>query len=37
MRGDGGVDQIAAQPAEARQRPILVGAREPAIADDIGD
>ena len=37
MRGDGRVDQVAAQPPKARQRAILVRSREPAIADDIGD
>ena len=37
MRGDGGVDQIAAQAPEPRQRAILVRAGEPAVADDVGD
>ena len=37
MRGDGGVDQIAAQPPEPRQRAVLVGAGEPAVADHVGD
>src|SRR5579864_2060350 len=37
MGGDRGVDQIAAQRPQARQRSLLVGAGEPAIADDIGD
>ena len=37
MHGDGGVDQIAAQPPEAREGAILVGAREPAVADHVGD
>ena len=37
MRGDGGIDQIAAKPPEARQRAILVGAGEPAIADHVRD
>jgi hypothetical protein len=37
MRGDSGIDQIAAQPAEPRQRAILVRAREPAIADHVRD
>jgi hypothetical protein len=37
MRGDRGINQIAAQGSEPRQRSLLVGAREPAIADDIGD
>ena len=34
-RGDGRVDEVAAQTPEARERPILVGAGEPAITDDI--
>ena len=37
MRGDGGVDQVAAQAPEARQRAILVRAGEPAVADHVGD
>ena len=37
MGRDGGVDEIAAQPPEARKRAILVRASEPAIADDIGN
>jgi hypothetical protein len=37
MRGDGGVDEIAAQTSEAHKRPILARAGEPAIADDVGD
>ena len=37
MRGDGGIDQIAAQPPQPRERAILVRAGEPAVADDIGD
>ena len=37
MGGDGGVDQIAAQPPQPRQGAILVRAREPAIADDVRD
>ena len=37
MGGDGGVDQIAAQRPEPRQRALLVRAGEPAIADDIRD
>ena len=36
MRGDGGVDQIATQPPQPRQRAILVRAREPAVADHVG-
>ena len=37
MRGDGGIDQIAAQPPQPRQSAILVRAGEPAVADDIRD
>ncbi len=37
MRGNGGIDQIAPQPPEPRQRAILVRAREPAIADHVRD
>ena len=37
MRVDGGVDQIAAQPPQPRQRAILVRPRKPAVADDIRD
>ena len=37
MRGDGGIDQVAAQRPKPRKRAILVRAREPAIADDIRD
>ena len=36
MRGDGGVDEIAAQPPEARQGSVLVGSGKPRIADDVG-
>ena len=36
MHGDGRVDQVAAQRAQPRQGAILVRAREPGIADDIG-
>ena len=35
MRGDGGIDQIAAQRAEPRQCAILVGASKPAVSDHI--
>ena len=35
MSGDRRVDEIAAQPSEARKGPILVGTGEPAITDDI--
>ena len=37
MRVDGGIDQIAAQPTQARERAILVRSREPAVADDVRD
>ena len=37
MRGDGGVDQIAAQPPKPRQGAILVRAGEAAVADHIRD
>ena len=37
MGGDGRVDQVAAQAAQARERALLVGAGEPAVADDIRD
>ena len=37
VRRDGRIDQIAAQPPKARERPILIRSREPAVADDIGD
>ena len=36
MRGDGGIDQVAAQPPEARQGAVLVGARKPGVADNVG-
>ena len=32
-----GIDQIAAQRPQPRQRAILVGAGEPAVADHVGD
>ena len=35
--GDCGIDQIAAQRPQPRKNPILVRAREPAVADNIGD
>ena len=35
MRVDGWIDQIAAEPPAARKGPILVGAGEPAITNDI--
>ncbi len=37
MRVDGGIDQIAAQPPQPRQRAILVRAGEPAVADHVRD
>ena len=37
MRGDGGVDQIAAQPPEPRKRAFFVRAGEPAVADNVRD
>ena len=37
MSGDGRVDEVAAQTPQARKGPVLVGAGEPAITDDIGD
>ena len=37
MGGDGGVDQIAAQPPKPRQGAVLVRAGEPTVADDVGD
>ena len=37
MHGDGGIDQVAAQPPQPRERAILVRAREPAVADHVGD
>jgi hypothetical protein len=37
MRGDGRIDQIAAQTAEPRQGAILVRSREPAVADHVRD
>ena len=37
MGVDGGIDQIAAQAPQPRQRAILVRAGEPAVADNIRD
>ena len=37
MRSDRGIDQIAPQRSQPRQRPLFVRAGEPAVADDIGD
>src|SRR4249920_2562614 len=35
MRCDGGIDQIAPQPAQSRQGAILVGTGKPAVSDHI--
>jgi hypothetical protein len=35
MRGDGGIDQIAPQPAQPRQRPLLVGPGKLVVSDHI--
>src|SRR5271165_117490 len=35
MRGDGGIDQVAAQAPEPRQGAVLVRPGEPAVADDV--
>jgi hypothetical protein len=37
MGGDGGVDQIAAKAAKARERANFVGSSEPRVSDDIGN
>jgi hypothetical protein len=37
MGGDCRVDKIAAKPSEPRERPLLIDAGQPAIADDVGD
>ena len=37
MGGDGRVDEVAAEAAKTRKRPVFVGAGEPGIADDIRD
>ncbi len=37
MGGDGGIDQIAPKPLQLRERPVLVGAGETAVADHVGD
>jgi hypothetical protein len=36
MGGDGGIDEVAAQPPEPRQGPLLVRAGQPAEADHVG-
>jgi hypothetical protein len=35
MSGDGRVDEVAAEPPQARKGPVLVGAGEPAVTNDI--
>ena len=37
MHSDGRIDQVAAQRAKSGERAILVGAGEPAVADDVRD
>ena len=37
MHGDGGIDEIATEAPQARQRAILVRRGEPAVADNVGD
>jgi hypothetical protein len=37
VSGDGWVDKIAAKPSQPRERPLLIDAGQPAIADDVGD
>jgi hypothetical protein len=37
VNGDGRVDQIAAQRPQPGERSLLVSAREPILADDVGD
>jgi hypothetical protein len=36
MRGDGRIDQVATQRPQPRERPLLVGAGQPAVAGDVG-
>ena len=36
MRSDGGIDQIAAKTAKAREGSVFVGAGKPAVPDDVG-
>jgi hypothetical protein len=36
MHGDGGVDQVAPKGAEPGEDTILVRAREPRVANDVG-
>ena len=35
MKGDGRIDQIAPQRPQPRQRPLLIGASKPAVADHV--
>jgi hypothetical protein len=35
MRCDGGIDQIAPQPAQSRKRPLLIGAGKLGVSDDV--
>src|SRR5208282_3329635 len=37
MRVDSGINQVAAQSPQPRERAILVRSREPAVADHVGD
>jgi hypothetical protein len=37
LDGDGRIDEIAAERPQARQNPLLIGAGEPAVTDDIGN
>ena len=37
MGGDGRVDEVTAEPPDARQRAVLVSTGEPAVADNIRD
>ena len=36
-RGDDGIDEVAAKGSKAREDTVLVGAGEPAVADDVRD
>ncbi len=36
MRSDGGIDQVAAETAKAREGSVFVGAGKPAVPDDVG-
>ena len=36
MRGDGGIDQVAAETAKAREGSVLVHAGKAAVPDDVG-